>query len=193
MLEKLREEVKKRVKEKRYIHILGVEEKAVELAKKYGVDEKKARIAAILHDVAKSMEIEKMEKICKKYFEDELTSEDMKISEILHGFVGYIVARDEFGIDDQDILDAIKYHTIGKKGLGILGRIIYIADGIEKNRVYPGVEKIREITDQDLDSGIIYEIDRKIVYLESIGGTIHKNTLEMRDELADKRKNGGKV
>ncbi len=192
MLEKLRDIVRKRVTEKRYIHTLGVEEKAALLAKKYGVDEEKVRIAAILHDIAKSMEIDKMEEICKANFLDELTEEDMKISEILHGFVGYIIVRDELKIDNIEILEAIKYHTIGKKGLSLLGRIIYIADGIEKNRVYPGVDKIRELVDKNLDEGIIYEIDRKIVYLESVGGKIHKNTLEMRNWLKDSL-DGGKI
>lgn len=184
MLEELRLKVKERVKEKRYIHILGVEEKAGELAKKYGVDEKKCRISAILHDVAKEMEIQVMENICKENFSDELTVDDMKISEILHGFVGYIIARDEFKIEDKSILNGIKYHTIGKEGLDTLGRIIYIADAIEKNRDYPGVEKIREEVENDLDKGIIFEIDRKIKYLTSIGGKIHKNTLAMRNWLA---------
>lgn len=189
MLERLREIVKERVTEKRYVHTLGVEEKAVELAKKYGVDEKKARIAAILHDIAKSMEVPQMERLCRENFSDELSEKDMEISEILHGFVGYLIVRDELKIDDTEILEAIKYHTIGKKGLSKLGRIIYIADGIEKNRVYPGVEKIRELVDKDLDEGIIYEIDRKVVYLQSVGGEIHKNTIEMRDWLME---DGGK-
>lgn len=185
MLERLREKVKKRVKKKRYIHILGVEEKAAELAEKYGVDEEKCRIAAILHDVAKEMEIKEMERICRENFSDELTEKDMDISEILHGFVGSIVARDEFKISDESILNGIKYHTVGKKGLDTLGRIIYIADAIEKNRDYPGVENIRAGVAKDLDKGIIFEIDRKINYLSSIGGKIHKNTMEMRDWLLE--------
>ena len=138
MLEKLREEVRKRMREKRYIHTLGVEEKAAELAEKYGDDEKKCRIAAILHDVAKEMQINKMKDICQKNFSDELSKEDMEINEILHGFAGCVIARNEFGITDEDILNGIKYHTVGKRGLSLLGRIIYIADGIEKNRDYPG-------------------------------------------------------
>lgn len=188
MLEELREIVKSRVTQKRYIHTLGVEEKAVELAKKYGVDEKKARISAILHDIAKSVEVDKLEEICKKYFSEELSTEDISITEILHGFVGYIIVRDELKIEDEDILEAIKYHTIGKRGLSKLGRIVYIADAIEKNRDYPNVEKIREITDRDLDEGIIFEIDKKIEYLEKNGGKIHKNTLEMRDWLKSLRR-----
>ncbi|STO30721.1 putative nicotinate-nucleotide adenylyltransferase [Fusobacterium necrogenes] len=188
MLENLREIVKNKVTEKRYVHTLGVEEKAVELAKKYDVDEEKARIAAILHDIAKSVEVGKLEEVCRKYFSNELTEEDIKITEILHGFVGYIIVKEELKIEDEEILEAIKYHTIGKKGLSKLGRIIYIADAIEKNRVYPNVHKIREIVDRNLDDGIIYEIDKKIEYLESIGGKIHKNTLEMGEWLKNFRR-----
>lgn len=187
MLDRLRELVKSRVTQKRYIHTLGVEEKAVELANKYGVDEEKARVAAILHDIAKSVDVDSLEEVCRKYFSDELSEEDIKITEILHGFVGYMIAKDELKIEDDEILEAIKYHTIGKKGLSKLGRVIYIADGIEKNRDYPNVDKIREITDRDLDEGIIYEIDRKIEYLNNCGGKIHKNTLEMRDWLKSLR------
>lgn len=183
MLEKLREEVKKRVVEKRFIHILGVEEKAVELGKKYGEDENKLRVAAILHDVAKNMRIDELERICREKFSTELTEKDLEIKEILHGFVGTIIAEEEFGIQDKDILDAIKYHTIGKKDLNRFGRIIYIADAIEKNRDYPGVEELRKIVDKNLDYGIIEEIDRKVKYLEKNNGKIHRNTLEMRDEL----------
>ena len=80
MLEKLREEVRKRMREKRYIHTLGVEEKAAELAEKYGADEKKCRIAAILHDVAKEMQINKMKDICQKNFSDELSKEDISLN-----------------------------------------------------------------------------------------------------------------
>ncbi len=187
MLEELREEVKKRMTEKRYIHTLGVEEKAAELAEKYGIDEKKCRIAAILHDVAKEMPISRMKDICEKNFSNELLEEDMGINEILHGFAGTIVAKDEFGITDEDILEAIKYHTIGKRGIGLLGRIIYIADGIEKNRDYPSVNEIRKEVEKNIDKGIILEIDRKIAYLVDRKGKIHRNTTEMKEWLKEEQ------
>lgn len=188
MLEKLRKETSKRVKEKRYIHILGVEEKAAELAEKYGADVEKCRIAGILHDIAKEMHIDELRRLCIENFSDELSAEDMKINEILHGFAGYIVARDEFGITDESILNGIKYHTVGKKGLDLLGRIIYIADAIEKNRDYPGVKEIRKEVEKDLDMGIIFEIERKIKYLSQRGGSIHKNTIEMCEWLKEQHK-----
>ena len=185
MLEKLREEVRKRMREKRYIHTLGVEEKAAELAEKYGADEKKCRIAAILHDVAKEMQINKMKDICQKNFSDELSKEDMEINEILHGFAGCVIASNEFGITDEDILNGIKYHTVGKRGLSLLGRIIYIADGIEKNRDYPAVNEIRKEVEKDLNKGIILEINKKIEYLIERKGKIHKNTEDMLEWLKE--------
>lgn len=183
MFEDIRDEVKKIVTPKRYIHILGVEEEAVELARQTGADENKVRVAALLHDVAKSMTIEDLEKICRENFSDELTEDDIKITPILHGFAGVVIAKDIFKIKDQEILDGIKYHTIGKKGLSLVGRIIYIADAIEKNRDYPGVEELREITHRDIDEGIISEIDHKEEYLKKTGGKSHRNTLEMKDWL----------
>lgn len=185
MLEKLREEVRKRMREKRYIHTLGVEDKAAELAEKYGADERKCRIAAILHDVAKEMQINKMKDICQKNFSDELSKEDMEINEILHGFAGCVIARNEFGITDEDILNGIKYHTVGKRGLSLLGRIIYIADGIEKNRDYPAVNEIRKEVEKDLNKGIILEINKKIEYLIERKGKIHKNTEDMLEWLKE--------
>lgn len=183
LVEKIKVELQKRVTEKRYIHTLGVVEKALELAEKYSVDSYKIELAGLLHDIAKNMNIDEMKKLCIENFSDEFDREDFEISELLHSFVGYIVAKDEFGIRDKEILEAIKYHTIGKKGLSILGRIIYIADGIEKNRVYPNVEYLREKVDKNIDIGIIEEIDRKREYLEKNGGKLHKNTLEMREWL----------
>ena len=185
-LENLRKEVEKRVTKKRYIHILGVEEKAVELGKKYNLPQKdieKLRVAAILHDVAKSMNVDELEEYCRKYFADELTEEDIKITEILHGFVGSYIAKKEFGIEDKSILDAIKYHTIGKKNLDLIGRIIYISDAIEKNRDYPNVDILREKVNEDLDGGIIFEINKKSEYLKSIGGKSHRNTESMKEWL----------
>lgn len=185
MIKKLREELKKRVSEQRYVHTLGMEEKAIELGKKYGIDLYKIRISALLHDIAKNMSLEEMKKICKENFLSELSDEDMNSREIMHGFVGSIIAKKEFGINDEEILNGIKYHTIGEKNLNLFGKIIYIADAIEKNRSYPNVEKIRKITEKNLDEGIIFEIDKKMEYLKSLGKKTHQNTIEMRDKILD--------
>ncbi len=80
------------------------------------------------------MPIDKMKDICQKIFLMNFQKKIWRYHEILHGFAGCVIAKNEFGITDEDILNGIKYHTVGKRGLSLLGRIIYIADGIEKNR-----------------------------------------------------------
>ena len=182
-LDRLKEDIRHKMSNKRYIHTLGVAERSKELALKYGADLYKVELAALLHDVCKEMDKEELKRICKEYFPDEIDAKALENTEILHGFAGALLAHDQYGIDDRDVLDAIKYHTIGKSGLGLIGRIIYIADVIEKNRDYPEVYEMRKRVDQDMDKGIIYSIDRIVYFLKQKKVYIHPNTLEMRDQL----------
>jgi len=181
----LEEKIKKEMSPKRFNHTLGVVEKAVKLGKKYNINIEKLKIAALLHDISKESPKNYLQKICKNKFFHELSSEDIDQVEILHSYVGSLVAKEKYGIIDEDILNAIKYHTVGKKGLNLFGRIIYIADAIEKNRDYPEVNKIRELVEKDIDMGIIYEINHKIAYLVSKNLYINKNTTQMKDWLME--------
>ncbi|WP_426710625.1 bis(5'-nucleosyl)-tetraphosphatase (symmetrical) YqeK [Cetobacterium sp. SF1] len=186
LLKEIRENLKNKVSEKRYNHILGVEETAVKLAKRYGVKEEDARIAALLHDYAKQFSVYEMEKICIENFYEE-TKDYIDQGEILHGYVGAYIAEKEFNIIDKNILDAIKYHTTGKRGLSILGKIIYIADSIEPGRDYPTVKIIREAVEEDINKGIIIESSEKIKYLVDIGAKVHLYTVDMRNWLLEKK------
>ena len=179
-IDSLREIVKDKLSEKRFRHVLGVEEMCVKLAEKYGTDIKKARIAALLHDYMKETNVQILTEMCKDVPEVQRYE---NLFEILHGFAGAMAAETEFGIEDEDILNAIKYHTIGREGMSVLEKIVYIGDAIEMGRNYPNVEEIREATFEDLDKGIITEVKRKIDYLTEKGGTIHIDTIKMRDDL----------
>lgn len=182
-IDRLRECVKNRLSAKRFNHVLGVEKMCVALAEKYGADVKKARIAALLHDYMKETNVKVLEKICESVPE---VKGYENLSEILHGFAGGIEAEKEFGIADEDILNAVRYHTIGREGMSTLEKIVYIGDAIEEGRDYPCVNEIREETFKNLDDGIILEVSRKIDYLKEKGGTIHINTIKMRDDLLKK-------
>ncbi|SJZ83724.1 metal dependent phosphohydrolase [Cetobacterium ceti] len=187
----LREEIKSNlrnvVSEKRYRHIIGVEETAAHLAKKYGVNEEKARVAALLHDYGKEMDIFQMQKICAENFPLE-TIEYMDQGEILHGYVGAYLAKKLYNIEDEEIIEAVKYHTTGKRGLSLLGKIIYIADSIEPGRIFPRVEEIRNRVYENLNGGILFECSEKIEYLLEIGARIHPYTVEMRNWLIEMEK-----
>lgn len=181
--EELKKIVKSKVKEKRFIHILGVVNMSIKLAKIYAVDTEKVKIAALLHDVCKEMNIDEMKKIFFENFRDEFPKEDIENIEILHAPVGAYWVEKNLNIKDREILDAIKYHTVGNKNMSLVEKIIYIADAIEMGRDYPSVKKIRELTFKNLDAGIILEIENKEKFLESIGKKSHRNTLELKKEL----------
>lgn len=171
--------IKKEMSHQRFIHTLGVAEMAKELALIHGVDQSRVEIAALLHDISKENSKEELRKIVLEYFPDEITPKDLDSSEIMHGFAGAAVAKIKYKIDDEEILDAIKYHTIGKAGLSLLGRIIYISDAIEKNRNYPGLEEIRKCVRENLNCGIIFEISHIIEHLNECRKYVHPNTKDM--------------
>ncbi|ERT36106.1 bis(5'-nucleosyl)-tetraphosphatase (symmetrical) YqeK [Fusobacterium animalis] len=179
----LKEIVKSKMSLKRFTHTLGVVEMSEKLAKIYNADIEKCKVAALLHDICKEMDMEYIKNICKNNFMNELSEEDLENNEILHGFAGSYYVKTELGINDKEILNAIKYHTVGAKNMTLVEKIVYIADAIEYGRNYPSVVEIREETFKNLDKGILMEIEHKEKYLESIGKTSHPNTYKFKKEI----------
>lgn len=179
----LKEIVKSKMSLKRFTHTLGVVEISEKLAKIYNANIQKCKVAALLHDICKEMDMEYIKNICKNKFINELSEEDLENNEILHGFAGAYYVKNELGINDKEILNAIKYHTVGAKDMTLLEKIVYIADAIEYGRNYPSVVEIREETFKNLDKGILMEIEHKEEYLESIGKKSHPNTDELKKEI----------
>lgn len=182
MIGKIKKYVKSIMSEKRDEHTLGVAKSAKKIAKMYGVSEFDAEVAALLHDCAKNRTIEDMKRVITK--EEELSEEEYNLPEILHGFAGAIYARNLFRIEEKNILNAIKYHTIGRKNMSQLEKVIYISDVIEPGRKQEGVEKIRELVYKgEIDCAILIETEEKIKYLLSTGRVVHTNTLDMRNSI----------
>ena len=179
----LKEIVKSKMSLKRFTHTLGVVEMSEKLAKIYNANIEKCKVTALLHDICKEMNMEYIKNICKNNFINELSEEDLENNEILHGFAGAYYVKNELGINDKEILNAIKYHTVGAKDMTLLEKIVYIADAIEYGRNYPSVVEIREETFKNLDKGILMEIEHKEEYLESIGKKSHHNTDELKKEI----------
>lgn len=169
------------LKAKRIPHVLGTEQTAVELAKKYGADEQKARIAALLHDCTKRLSMEEQLTLCEKYgiVLDELERKALKL---LHAKTGAAIARDVFGVDDE-IYSAILWHTTGKPDMTLLEKVIYLADFIEPTRDFPGIEELRETVWRDLDAGLLMGLSMTVEEMKEMGNPIHHNTLEARDYL----------
>lgn len=181
--EDLKEIVKSKVSLKRFKHTMAVVDMSIKLAKIYGADIEKCKIAAVLHDICKEMDVEEMRKICRENFSEDLSPEDLENKEILHSFAGSYWVKKNLNIKDNEILNAIKNHTLGNKNMTLVEKIVYIADAIEITRNYPDVEKIRALTLQDLNAGILFEIEKQENYLKSLGIKSHKNTVDFKKEL----------
>ncbi len=185
MINKIKEEMKKSLTLKRYNHTLGVEKVAIELAELYGADKLKVRKGALLHDCSKQFKIERMRELCDC---DETIKTYGHLGELLHGFSGSVYAKKTFGITDEDILNSIRYHTIGRRGMSIVEKIIYVADAIEPSRTHPEVAEIRRLAYENIDDAIIHEVDRKVEFLIKIEAIIHPNTIDMRNWLIHLKK-----
>jgi predicted HD superfamily hydrolase involved in NAD metabolism len=185
-IDQMTAKLKSSLLEKRFIHSLGVMKCAEKLAELYGADAHKAAVAGLLHDCAKNYSKDDMFSLCEEYG-IELDDVMRKSTGLIHGLLGAEVAKREYGIDDEEIYDAIYYHTMGKPDMSLLTKIIYIADGIEENRHYDGVDRIRSLAEEDLDKALILQIDYTIKSVISKGGLLHTNTIDTRNWYLSKQ------
>lgn len=167
---------------KRWRHVEGVIVTAVRLALRWGVDAEKAYLAAALHDVAREMPRNRLLKATLD-FGIVLSELEEQVTPLLHAPVGAAMARREFGIDDPDVLAAIRYHTTGRVGMSPLEKIIFLADYVEPGRSFPGVEKVRSLVWQDLDEALLVALSQSIVHLVGQGAPIAVDAVEARNHL----------
>lgn len=178
--------VKPQLTEKRYQHTLGVLRTALKLARRFGASEKKAELAAIFHDYAKYRNIEEMKQLIERIWYDRSIVEYG--DELLHAPCGAYYVEKEIGIRDEEILDAIRYHTTGRPKMTLLDKIIFIADYIEPSRQFEGVEKVRDLAENDLDEAIIHALENTIAFLMRKKLPIYPLTVETYNEFVKNRK-----
>lgn len=171
----------------RYIHTMGVAEEAVKLAKAYNEDEDKAYVAALFHDCAKELEDTKKLELCEEYG---INLDSILISQISlsHGFLGAELARRFFGIEDKELLDAIRYHTTGRKNMSKLEKIVYIADNIEPNRGNTkDLQELRVIAYKDLDEAMIICLRKSLDMAIAKKAMFHPLGIEALDHILSTR------
>ena len=151
-IETLQEVVVSLLKPSRVAHVLGCRETAVELARLYGVNETDAARAALLHDVTKALSGSLQLTMCRCYgtMLDKFSQENPKT---LHALTGSLVAQRVFGENDA-VVDAIRCHTTGKADMNLLQKIIYVADYVEPNRDFPGVDQLRHLAYTDITKAL---------------------------------------
>ena len=169
------------VRQKRVPHIRGTEEEAVRLTKRWGADETMARRAGILHDCTKYLELEDQLALCRQYGV-ELDELEQKAVKLLHSKTGACIARAVFGEPDE-VYSAIFWHTTAKEDMTTLEKILYLADYIEPNRDFDGVERLRALAYEDIDQALLLGVETTIQEMEDRKLPIHSKTLMARDWL----------
>ncbi len=166
--------LRKELDAQRFEHTLGVEKTARQMARRFGEDEEKAALAGLLHDCAKCMTLSQMIKMAK----DEPTDPVMRGSKaLMHAVAGKAMARDVYGVQDEEVLGAIRWHTTGHAGMTNLEKIIYLADMIEPGRkTYPGLEALRVLCRQDLDLAMHQALRMSLRHVTEQGKTLHPDT-----------------
>lgn len=184
--EKVSCELEKRLSPKRFQHSLGVSTTAVELAKRFGCDMEQAKLAGLLHDLAR--EVPKSELLPRAQAFGIVVS-DIEQAELvlLHAPLAAKMAQAEFGVADEEILQAIILHTTGGVAMTTLDKIIYLADVIEPGRNFTGVDKIRKVACADLDQALLVALDQSICHIVEKGGLLHPATIAARNEILLKK------
>lgn len=169
------------IRAKRIAHVQGTEQEAASLARRWGANEVHARRAAILHDCTKYLTLEEQLLLCEKYHV-KLDNMERVAVKLLHSKTGAALAEHLFG-EEEEICQAICWHTTGKAGMSLLEKILYIADYMEPTRDFEGVERLRKLAYQDLDAAVLLGTEMTIEEMVRYGNPIHPNTLAARDYL----------
>ena len=163
--------VKEQVSEKRFKHILGVEQAALELARANDYELEKASVAALVHDYAKERSDSEFKAlIVQTGLEQDLLNWN---NFIWHGVVGAEIIKKELKITDEEILNAVRRHTVGAKEMTMLDQIVYVADYIEPGRDFPGVDQARQLAAESLRAAVEFEPKHTLLYLMNNDKTIY--------------------
>jgi predicted HD superfamily hydrolase involved in NAD metabolism len=170
-----------RLSDSRYEHTLRVADTAEDLARAHDLDADRARLAALMHDSARELGPDEFLKLAETW-NLQVGESERQSPKLLHGPVAAEMAR-ELGIDDEEVLEALRAHTTGRPGMGPLALVLYVADKIEPARDYPSVGRLRDLAREDLHKAALESLRRAIAHNEGRGKTTHPASLETLDWL----------
>ncbi|MBQ8681472.1 MAG: bis(5'-nucleosyl)-tetraphosphatase (symmetrical) YqeK [Bacilli bacterium] len=184
-VKRIKNKLKENLSKGRYLHCVRVAEEAKLLAHVYKEDEENAYMAGLLHDVAKEFSLEENKKWVKKYnlSSDWLNSKNIKI---VHAEIGWIVAKEVYGVNEE-IAQAIRYHTIGNVNMTLFDKIIFMADKIESGR--EDVKYLKVLAYQDVDKAMIRFLHENKIRLERKGKVFHEETERLLNRLVSNTRN----
>ena len=172
--------------EYRRVHSLNVSAEAVRYAEKYGGDVEKARLAGLLHDVTKETDFDTQLQIIENGG-IMLTELEKRSPKLWHAISGACYVRDVIGIDDEDIFNAIRFHTTARAGMSQLEKIIFLADFTSAERDYPDIDVIREHAEHSIEEGMLYGIKFTISRLVGRGDLVSPDALSAYNDILLKK------
>jgi predicted HD superfamily hydrolase involved in NAD metabolism len=170
--------IEKHTSESRKNHIDGVISTADNLAKQYGVDRQKTKLAALCHDLYRGVKDDALNIYVKQLG---LPKKYLDNANLAHSKIAAEKIHKDFGIEDEEVLNAVRYHTTGRAGMSIIEKVIFLADSIEPGRNYPGVDEIRQVAETDLDRACLMSLERTIDYISKKGYFLDPDTLDARE------------
>lgn len=174
--------LKKRLNEKRYFHSLCVADEAERLAIKYGGDVQKCYLAGLLHDITKNAPDDEHLKIFET-FGIMLSVVEKNAKKLWHAMSGEAYIKNVLGVDDSELLDAVRYHTTAKADMSLTAKILYLADFTSRDRDYDDVDVMRRLVDISLDDALIYALKYSIADLVQQGRAIHEDTVSAYNQI----------
>ncbi len=178
--------IREDLKNGRWVHTRGVKETAVWLARIHRASEEKAAFAALLHDWAKHAPKEDFDRLIEQGLLPE-GEEALGMPKLYHAYLAAYWIEHEFGVSDPEILEAVRYHSTGSPGLGVCGRILFVADYIEPGRELRKIDRIRALAEKDLDGAVREVLRRKLLYLVEHGRPVHPRAVAFWNELTDRQ------
>jgi predicted HD superfamily hydrolase involved in NAD metabolism len=186
---KIKQMVEDVLSPRRFKHVCGVVETADLLAKRFGADPEKARIAAWAHDYAREWAVDRWYEVAR---ERQIDPAFMEVPELMHGPIVATMLPELFGVDDEDVVNAVRYHTSGRAGMSLLEKVVCLADYLEPGREFPGVDELRAKAETDIDDALASAFDGTIRHLLDRHKPIFPLTVVARNDLwqiiTDKRK-----
>jgi predicted HD superfamily hydrolase involved in NAD metabolism len=175
---------RKRLSEKRYDHTIRVADTAERLARVHGLDPDRTRLAALLHDAARETEPDEFLRLAEEWGLP-VGEPERQSPKLLHAPVAAELARRELGVEDEEVLAAIRAHTVGEPGMGPLALALYVADKIEPARDYPSVERLRKLASEDLREAATEALRRVVAHNEVRDRPIHPSSRAMLEWLEE--------
>lgn len=189
-IEKMRQLLEQSLAPKRFKHSVAVYETALELAKAHKLTKEetaKVAISALLHDCGR--EVPTKESLAKMQ-ELGLAVDEVEANQpiLLHAKLGVYIAKEKYGVSDEEILDGISYHTTGKANMSVLAMLVFLADMIEPGRDFPGVDELRKLARKDLEAAMLLAYSNTTQYLIKGNLLIHPHCIEGYNQLLLKKK-----